>query len=256
MSVADKLTTVAENMPKVYEAGKDTEHKAFWDSFVPNSSIGYAPYRFAGAGWNNENFRPNKNLIFRDSVNGLFREGNITNLKECLNSCDVTLDLSRATNLNYAFAYGSHKYLPKISVVSARNNIQSTFSGTSSSSYLIWIDEVEVAETSTFSKSFDYCKNLEHAIFTGVLATNGLDLHWSTKLDKESLVSIIKCLKPGTESRTVSLSLTAVNNAFTEEERSGIESHQPTEVTYTRAIDNVTVTETITLPTNWGLSLS
>lgn len=198
MSIAEKLTTIVENMPKVFEAGKDAEYNAFWDEFIANSNKGYAPYLFAGNGWNNRNFRPNKNLIFKDSVNSLFRESNITNLKECLNNCGVTLDFSRATNLNYAFAYGKHQYLPKISVISARNNIQSTFSGTSSSSHLIWIDEVEVAETSTFSKSFDYCKNLEHAIFTGVLATNGLDLHWSTKLDKESLLSIIGILQDKT----------------------------------------------------------
>lgn len=196
MSVAEKLTAVAENMPKVFEAGKDAEHNAFWDSFVGNGTLSYATYLFAGGGWSSRTFRPTKNLIFTGSAMGLFRESNIANLKECLDSCGVILDTSQATSLNYAFAYGRFKYLPKVSMLSAKSNTQSTFGGTSSSAAtLIWIDEVEVAETSTFSKSFDYCTDLEHAIFTGVLATNGLDLHWSTKLDVESLESIVNILQ-------------------------------------------------------------
>ena len=31
MSIAEKLTLAAENVPKVYEAGKQAEHDRFWD---------------------------------------------------------------------------------------------------------------------------------------------------------------------------------------------------------------------------------
>ena len=33
MSIAEKLTKVAENVPKVYEAGKKDEHDKFWDEY-------------------------------------------------------------------------------------------------------------------------------------------------------------------------------------------------------------------------------
>ena len=36
MSIAEKLTTVAENVPKVYEAGKKAEYDAFWDKYQNN----------------------------------------------------------------------------------------------------------------------------------------------------------------------------------------------------------------------------
>ena len=195
MSIAEKLTTVAENMPKVYEAGQSAEYNSFWDSFISKSSIGYAVYFFAGPGWNDKTFRPNKDLVFTNACTGLMRATNIGNLKKCLEDCGVNFDTSEATNLSYAFAYGAFKYLPKISVASAGNKTEYLCGETDTSNRLIWIDEVEVAETSTFVSSFNYCKQLEHAIFTGTLASNGLDLHWSTKLDKESLLSIINILQ-------------------------------------------------------------
>ena len=33
MSIADKLTTIAENEQKVYDAGAKSEHDKFWDSY-------------------------------------------------------------------------------------------------------------------------------------------------------------------------------------------------------------------------------
>ena len=199
MSVAEKLTTVAENMPKVFEAGKDAEYKTFWNTFLSkNDVMGYAPYLFAGSGWKDSNFKPNKNLKFVNSVAGLFRQCEIRDLTQCLESCGVTLDLSTATNLDYAFAYNIMRYIPKVSVISAKTNLNYIFAGDSSGSKIIIIDELEVAETNTFKNSFNYCNNLEHVIFTGTLATSGLDLHWSTKLDRESLLSIIGVLQDKT----------------------------------------------------------
>lgn len=197
------LDGMAEAIPSVYEAGKDAEHKAFWDAVLPAHSattgIGYAPYYFAGNCWSDAVFRPNKNIKFRSTSTGLFRQSSIQNLKSCLEECGVTLDLSEATGLSYAFAYGAHRYLPKISIVSAGAYVESLFGGDSGGNNLISIDEVEVAETNTFKNSFNYCKNLEHAIFTGTIATNGLNLQWSPLLDKESILSIIDCLKDYSE---------------------------------------------------------
>ena len=124
----------------------------------------------------------------------MFRQSAITDLKGILEDCGVTLDLSLATDLSYAFAYGHHKYLPKISVISAETKLQYMCGEQDTSNRLIWIDEVEVAETNTFQGSFNYNKKLEHVIFTGTLATNGLDLHWSN-LDQESVDSIVNVLQ-------------------------------------------------------------
>ena len=61
MSIAEKLTTVADNVQKVYEAGRKDEHNKFWDDYISQGKTDYA-YAFAGGAWNNKTFRPSKNI--------------------------------------------------------------------------------------------------------------------------------------------------------------------------------------------------
>lgn len=188
------LDEIATSIDEVYEAGKTAKHNEFWESYIDTGLLSYCPYIFAGPRWREGNFLPTKNLIIKGTANGLFRQSHLKNIKNQLNICGVTLDTSQATNLQYAFAYGKIEYLPKISLLSATNTGY-MFNETSTESNLISIDEIEIAESTVFNNSFNYCKNLTHVIFTGTLATNGLNLSWSTRLDHESLLSILNCLK-------------------------------------------------------------
>jgi hypothetical protein len=97
MSVAEKLTTIAENMPKVYEAGQKSEYDRFWDSYQYNGGAIYYPYSFAGFGWRDETFKPKYNVAPVGYAEGMFRQMRITNLKRCLEKANVTLDLSKVT---------------------------------------------------------------------------------------------------------------------------------------------------------------
>ena len=195
MSIAEKLTTVAENMPKVFEAGQQSEYDRFWDAAqldengIPKT---YLNYHFAGRAWTDDNFRPKYDIYPASSAAGLFRETPITNLKQILESCGVTLDTSRMTSATGSFGYSQLTVLPKLdfsSLTSATN----TFTN---SSNLHTIEEMIVSEKTTFNaNTFTECTALTHMIMTGTLAKNGLDLHWSTLLDKESLLSILNVLQ-------------------------------------------------------------
>lgn len=189
------LDEIATSIDEVYEAGQKNQNLNFWYGYLDNYGISnYSPYRFAGQGWNNETFYPPINITIKGVATGLFRECSITNLKQRLIDCGVTLDTSQATNLQYAFAYARFTHLPKISLISATNTTN-CFSTTSSSQRLVWIEEIEFTESTVFANSFYYCGKLEHVIFNGTLATNGLNLQWSPQLDHESLLSILNCLK-------------------------------------------------------------
>ena len=39
MSIAEKLTAIAENVPKVYEAGQKSEYDRFWDAYQNNGKL-------------------------------------------------------------------------------------------------------------------------------------------------------------------------------------------------------------------------
>jgi hypothetical protein len=58
------------------------------------------------------------------------------------------------------------------------------------------------------------CAELVDCPFEGVIGSNGIDLHWSTKLSHDSHVSIFNALSTATTGLTVTFSRTAVNKAF------------------------------------------
>lgn len=63
MSIADKLTTVAENVPKVFEAGKQAEYDRFWDILQNKGEPANYYYKFSYTGWNEENYNPKYPLV-------------------------------------------------------------------------------------------------------------------------------------------------------------------------------------------------
>jgi hypothetical protein len=79
------------------------------------------------------------------------------------------------------------------------------------------IDKLIVSANTQYSKNaFGECPNLENLTIEGTIGQSGLDLHWSTKLSKASIQSIIWALdlnSPDT-AKTVTFSLTAVRAAF------------------------------------------
>jgi hypothetical protein len=192
------LDGMAESIPEVYEAGKQAEYDAFWDAVFLGADGNfhtYMTYHFAGRAWNDRNFRPKYDIKPVGTATGLFRETAIVNLKQCLESCGVTLDTSRMTSGTGAFGYGQLTILPKLDF-SSLTGATNTFTN---SSKLHTIEEMVVSEKTTFaSTTFTECTGLTHMIMTGTLAKNGLDLHWSTNLDKESLLSIIGVLQTKT----------------------------------------------------------
>ena len=174
MSIAEKLTTVAENTPKVFEAGQRAERERFWDNCLKYVSAW--TYRFAGYGWNDETFQPTKDIVVTGSANGMFRETAIVDLAKCLADNNVVLDLSGATNTNYLFGYSSD--IKHISMKISEPN--------------------EVSGVTFTSSSFQSATKITTLSITGILATNGLDLHWSTKLEKESILGILDILQDKT----------------------------------------------------------
>ena len=59
---------------------------------------------------------------------------------------------------------------------------------------------MRIDENTKFSSTFTACRELVNLTVDGVIGQNGFDIHWSTKLTHESLMSIINALadKSGT----------------------------------------------------------
>lgn len=186
------LDGMAESIPEVYEAGKKAEYDAFWDEYQQNGNATDYSQMFSGYGWDDISFKPKYDINVRGSCGYAFYRNRITDLKQVLLNSGVVMDLSKATDLLLCFAASTKlTTLPRIDISGATGAQQMFASCTALAS----IDELVVRENLSFNKSFSNCITLNHMIVTGTIGQNGLDIHWSTKLDKESLLSIINCLK-------------------------------------------------------------
>ena len=202
------LDKMAENIPKVYDAGKQAELKRFW-SKVPED--GNMMYMFAGFAWNNENFNPQHNL--RPYIaHAMFSRCQVTNLKAILERNNVVLDFSNCVNLNGMFETSRITHTPVIDTRSC-SNFRNFLYGAEE---LVSVDKVILKDDGTQTVSslgFNYAKKLTHCPFEGVIGTAGWDFS-HCPLDKESITSICTALSTETNELVVTFSLTAVKNAF------------------------------------------
>lgn len=217
----DEDTGFADAVDEVYEAGEKSEYDRFWDDFQLDGDgkrKTYLPYFFSGQGWNGRSFKPKHDIICgNNGANGLFRQSTIMNLKQILIDCGVTLDVSKATSLQYAFGFAALTKLPKIDMSSSTNN-----DGIFADDPVEEIDEIVVSKKTTFTASSFRCTKLKHMIVTGTIAKNNFNVSSCTLLDKESITSIINALSSTTSGLSVTISKTAKEAAFTADEWSAL----------------------------------
>lgn len=99
MSIAEKLTQIAENEQKVYDAGKTKEWNDFWDSYQQNGERTLYHAAFGNNGWTDITFKPKYDIRPERTCLDIFRYAQITNLAAILIKQKVKLNTSKATNL-------------------------------------------------------------------------------------------------------------------------------------------------------------
>ena len=220
MSIADKLTQIAENTPKVYEAGYEKgkaegSDRVFWDIYLQNGKRENYGYAFAGEGWTDETFQPNHDMVVKNA-SYLFPASKIGNLKALLEAQGVTMDFSQCTLFTYAFGMSQITDIGAVDVRSSSGSVQYfLYNNQRARTFEKLIIDENVAFTNT---AFQFASALEEIRLEGLLGQNGLDFQWSKKLSKDSITSIINALSPTATGKTVTLSKTAVENAFPSEE--------------------------------------
>lgn len=217
MSIATDLLTIAENTPKVYEAGKDAEAKSFWGGLLNYGNPKRHAYAFYG--WNRDIFYPQYNIVCEDNMGSMFHffEQNSStpfDLSARLKECGVVLDTSGAiTGGTYTFYYTSFSKIPTVDLTGITDGEKLTYMF-GNNGHLVEIEKLIVKEGNAFNVTFAKCPNLEKLIIEGVIGRNGFDVRQSTKLSKESHISIIDALSQTASGLTVTFSKQAVNNAF------------------------------------------
>ena len=197
MSIAEQLVRIAEREERVYNAGywnghsvgeddgiaqgEKKERDRFWDAYQENGNRQAYNYAFAGFAWSDETYGTIKyNMQPNDLSNTFYYNYGITDTV-------IEIDCYYCGTLNSTF--NSAKALRRI-------------------------PSLKVVSWNSFSSTFKSCFALEELGISGTIARNGLDLRDSTLLNKSSIEKIITCLSSTTSDLSVTLSKTAVDNAF------------------------------------------
>lgn len=193
-----------------YGAGEDAARKEFWTALQKNGTREYYGGAFRGdrTDFNDDNYRPVYDM-YPTSAADMYHASPITDLLGIHEALGVVLDFSRCGDLSYTF-YNSK--ITRVGVVDTRacSGLICTFLNATKLEY---IEKVLLKDdgSSSFTMPFTNCP-VGHCVFEGVI---GKAFEFTnSNLDKESLASVISCLSADTEGLTVTLSKTAVNNAF------------------------------------------
>lgn len=127
MSIAEKLTTIAENQPLVFAAGKQTEYDRFWDAYQENGNKTNYYYTFAGKGWNDDIFNPKYPIMISGSTTaglGVFFE--------CagISRVPVAIEVASGVSIQAMFSACSKLHTITLIKLGGNNNITSnSFNG-------------------------------------------------------------------------------------------------------------------------------
>lgn len=237
MSIAEKLTTVAENVEKVYEAGINNGIEqgeqdgiiAMWEAIQQGGKRTNYEYLCRHMGFTKKNFKPIYDIKL-DGANAyswtqtvcsqnkklLIDEGTV-NMKELEEEQGMRFDFSECTNLSLAFTGGLFTVLNVIDAQKASTLDYAFYNGYISGTYeqlmLKRIERLICSEITGFgSMTFGYCSQLEYIGFEGVIAKN-IDVS-SCPLIKESITKLFNTLSATAEGKTVTFKKSAVNAAF------------------------------------------
>lgn len=189
--IATKLTTIAENQQKVYDAGQEagiqSEYDRFWDIFQQNGSRRNYGYAFVEKGWTNETFKPKYPIIATGTASYMFDGCGLTDYDFVEKG--ITLDLSGATAITYIFR--NSKGIKRVGVIDATGckDINRAFYG----SGITTVDKLVVKETTLYDNTFQAADHLENITIEGCIG-NAITIQWSP-LTVESMKSIISALK-------------------------------------------------------------
>ena len=215
MSIADKLTQIAENEQAVFEAGKKSEYDTFWDAYQDNGNRTEYTYVFAGVGWTQDLFKPKYDII-PTIQQGMFSYSKIVDIRP--QTIGVDVDFSKCTSFYYLCSNSTIKYIGVVDCSSAQSaSLSYIFS---SAKELVSVEKVIMPEMDSAGfadKSFENAKKLEHIRIEGVIRRS-TNLSWSVVLKKESITSIVQALSDTAEGQTITFSQAAKNNAFTDSE--------------------------------------
>ena len=216
-----KSGELANKIDEVYEAGKvsggggDDYYNEFWDSiyrYIEENKGGGTEYLFMGRAWNDTTFKPPKDIVLTQYSRWSFQHSGIKNLKACLDDRGIKIDFTNALHLNNFFDGGLFEHIGEIDLSTCVSDV-SINNMLAFTTNLVTVDKVKIGDNVKFHGHMQNCGRLQNITFEGELKAS-FNVGWSALLSKSSIQNIFSCLSNTATEQTLTLSKTAVNNAF------------------------------------------
>ena len=218
MTIAEKIERARADIDAVYnsgvENGREREYDKFWDVIQQHGRRVDYKFAFAGVGWTETNFYPKYDLTISNGTSTFHQCNFKGNLKERLEECGVEMRFTGSSFANTFVDCDMITELPEIDA-SRATTLGATFQNMGSLVTLPII--LPTATRVNWNSTFNICKSLVNLTLTGkIYDRNGssINLSWSKLLSKASIENVIECLDTSVVDQYITLSLTAVNNAF------------------------------------------
>lgn len=249
MSIAEKLTIIAENEQKVFESGleqgkeisynigyeeghevgynsgytegntngKSDNLKKIWDGIQKNGNRTNYNYAFMNQSWDEETFRPNYDINCGYETRAMFQDCNFKgSLKKALDNAGVKLDTSKC--VYFYVVYYNMPNLTEAPQLDLRKVTGTMTNILTECPKLKRIDGGIICSENTNFVSDTFRTKvtaLEDCIFSGVIGKS-IKLSTLTGLNHESIMSAINCLKDysedtGSTTHTITLGSTLQN---------------------------------------------
>lgn len=205
-----KLRDMPGKIAGVFEAGRKSEYDEFWDNYQDKGAVKSYYFAFAGSYWTEDRIKPKYDIKPTSTYMMFMYNGNPVDFLGICERQGIVFDGSQCESYQYTFSHCAVTRIGRLDFTKCKQ-VSQTFKDNTSLYHISAF--VSHKDLQFFTHSFEGCSSLTHMLVEGVIGQNGLDLHWSP-LDKPSLTSIITALSTETTGLTVTLSLTAVNNAF------------------------------------------
>ena len=204
-----------EDIADAIEQGKQAEYDRFWDAFQQNGTLANYERVFAGRGWTAETFKPKYDIV-PTACTQMFSASALPNcdLDELAANAGIKIDFSKAASFIETFNY---THLIAVGTIDTRSatGLQYIFSYSQKMQTIRLLILKDDGSQIFGNNSFMSCSALVNLTIQGVIGTTGANLQWSTKLSKASITSVVNALSSTTSGLSITLSKTAVNNAFT-----------------------------------------
>lgn len=231
MTIKEKLERAREDIAIVYgsgvDKGRDIQEAEFWEEYQAGGTRTNYKMAFAGTGWTEKNFYPRYNIIAKTMQSAFDSFGFKGSLKDRLEEMGVELILDNYSMSSFFSNASGITELPHLDMSSVTYTMSTFQNMTSLKSLSITLPD---ARSVNWSSTFKGLTALESLTLIGKIytrTTNAVDLSWSKKLSKESIEGLIEALDESVSGQYVTISQTAVNNAFETGEGEGDGSSSP-----------------------------